>query len=294
LTAQTKDQKNHVSELEQFYRSSEAYLEHLKVKAPETFESYVNVSKQALIPGATVLDCGCGIGMSSYLLAKEGFEVTGTDLSPLFISEAKQRYGKIPNLRFSVQDAEAMSFPDESFDTVCSIAMLEHVTDVQGVLKEMCRVLKRRGRLIIFMPNHLDPFQHLMGCIKWREKDTYKPWEGMSRIKAFLKFISTSYLAIAKATAINKTLYYLEPVLSQDKNTCGEDFDTTWLANWFDLERLFRNEGLWIEDNPIRGNKSRISRMMQALRLPRGLQSFYIKIRTTCVVVGVKNKPSRI
>ncbi len=293
LTGHRKNQKKGNTELEQFYRCSQVYLDHLKRKNQETFGSYIEVCKRLLSAGATILDCGCGIGMSSYLLTKEGFKVTGTDISPLFISEAKRKYGNGQNLKFFVQDVSKMSFPDCSFDAVCSIAMLEHVTDVKGVLVEMRRVLKNRGRLIIFMPNHLDPVHRLTACIQWRKEDRYKPWEATSRIKAFCQFIRTGFLAIAKAAGINKKIYYIEPVLSNDENICGEDFDTTWLANWFDVENILRRLGFSIEDTiSSRNFESRILRAMKVLRLPKGIQSFYIKIRATCVVVGVKNESS--
>lgn len=127
----------------------------------------------------------CGIGTSSYLLAKDGFKVTATDISPLFISEAKKKYGNQPNLKLFIEDASKMNFPNQSFDAVCSYDLLEHVTDVRSVLREMSRVVKVRGLLIIFMPNHLDPVQHLIACIRWKIKDKYKPWEAKSRIDAF-------------------------------------------------------------------------------------------------------------
>ncbi len=291
FTNQTKKHKRADIELEHFYSSSQVYLDHLKRKNQEAFKPHIEVCKQVLSAEATILDCGCGIGTTSYLLAKEGFKVTGTDISPLFISEARKRYGNGQNLEFLVQDAGKMSFPDCSFDAVFSTAMLEHVTKVEEVLEEMHRVLKNKGRLIIFMPNHLDPITYLTTCIQWRKKDRYKPWEATSRIQAFGKFIRTGFLAITKATGINKKIYYLSPVLSNEDNFCGKDFDTTWLANWFDIENILRRLGFSIEDTPYLNSENRVVRTMRTLGLPKAIQSFYLKTRTTCIVVGVKNKP---
>ena len=50
-----------------------------------------------------------------------------------------------------------MNFLNQSFDAVCSCDLLEHVTDVKSVLRGMSIVVKVRGLLVIFMPNHLDP-----------------------------------------------------------------------------------------------------------------------------------------
>lgn len=80
-------------ELKYFYSSSQTYLKRLERHDEKTFASYIELCKEKIFPGASILDCGCGIGTSSYLLAKEGFKVTGVDISPLFISESKKSGG---------------------------------------------------------------------------------------------------------------------------------------------------------------------------------------------------------
>lgn len=288
VSDQTKKDNKTCVKLKQFYSSSQAYLGRLKRHNEETFSSYIELCKKLISVGASILDCGCGIGTSSYLLAKEGFKVTATDISPLFISEATKKYGHLPNLKFFIEDAFKMSFPDHSFDAVCCYDMLEHVTDVKGVLEEMCRVLKNRGWLIIFMPNHLDPIQHLIACTRWGKKDKYRPWEAKSKIGAFCQFIRTGFLVIAKAVGINKKIYYLEPVLSSDENVCGEDFDATWLTNWFDVENTLKELGISVECICPQNFRSRIIWGMRTLKLPKVLQSFYTKVRTKCVIGGIK------
>lgn len=60
-----------------------------------------------------------------------------------------------------IEDARAMSFPDESFDTALSFQLLEHVDDTAAVVSELHRVLKRGGHAIVTMPflfpQHGDP-----------------------------------------------------------------------------------------------------------------------------------------
>lgn len=274
--------------LRQFYGSSQTYLARLERHDKNIFAPYIELCKAKIATGASILDCGCGIGTSSYLLTEEGFNVTGTDISPLFISEAKKRYENQSNLRFYIEDARKMHFSSESFDAVCSYDLLEHVIDVKNVLSEMSRVVKVRGLLIIFMPNHLDPLQHLMACIRWKTKEEYKPWEAKSRIEAFYQFMRTTYLSITKVFGVNKKIYYLKPVLSEDKNVCGDDFDATWLTNWFDIENTLKELGFSTECVYSPNHSDRFIRIMKILRLPKKLQYFYRKVRTPCVVVGVK------
>jgi len=284
---QKKDNNMRV-ELKQFYNSSQAYLKRLERHNEKTFAPYIELCKAEISPGASILDCGCGIGTSSYLLAKEGFEVLATDISSMFISEAKKKYGNQPNLKFFTEDASKMHFPNQSFDAVCSCDLLEHVTDVKSVLREMSRVVKEKGLLVIFMPNHLDPIQHLISFTRWKTKDKYKPWEAQSRIEAFWHFTRNTFLAIEKIIGINKRIYYLQPVLSYDENVCGDDFDSTWLANWFDIENTLKELGFSIKCIFPQNLEHRIVRIMSALKLPRVLQSFYTKMRVTCIIVGIK------
>ena len=286
---QIKTDGNIAVELKQFYGSSQTYLKRLERHDEETFAPYIELCKAKIPAGASILDCGCGIGTSSYLLAKEGFKVTATDISPLFISEAKKKYGEQPNLKFSIEDASKMSFSNNSLDAVCCFDMLEHVTDVNSVLREMSRVVKAKGLLIIFMPNHLDPIQHLITCIRWRRKDKYKPWEANNQIMAFGQFIRSTYLSITKAIGINRKIYYLQPVLSDDENSCGEDYDATWLTNCFDIENALKGLGFLIKSaSSLQSNKSRIVHIMKKYRFPKAVQSLYLKMRAPCIILGVK------
>ncbi|KAG5190502.1 MPBQ/MSBQ transferase [Tribonema minus] len=101
-----------------------------------------------------VLDVGCGIGGTSrYLATKlgEGSEVVGITLSPKQVERATQlaRDRKIGNARFTVMDALAMEFPDDSFDLVWACESGEHMPDKRLYVEEMTRVLKPGGRIVI-------------------------------------------------------------------------------------------------------------------------------------------------
>ena len=109
----------------------------------------------------SVLDVGCGVGHWGRLLSKilpDTANVIGIDKESGWIEEAKKR-AMLDDLgsRYTYQesDAHAMPFPDESFDMVTCQTVLIHVADVQQVLSEMVRVLKRDGILIVIEPNNI-------------------------------------------------------------------------------------------------------------------------------------------
>lgn len=110
-----------------------------------------------LSPGERLLDIGCGDG-SFLLKAKSKFsEVFGIDIFPIAIECAQNRIAKRrdkSSFHFLVHDVdEGLPFDDEYFDAVTCIAVLEHVISPPSLLKEIRRILKTKGELIILVPN---------------------------------------------------------------------------------------------------------------------------------------------
>jgi ubiquinone/menaquinone biosynthesis C-methylase UbiE len=106
-----------------------------------------------LQPGAQVLDIGCGMGADSVeLAARVGPNglVTGVDFSETLIAEAIRRAaGRNISVTFEVGDAQALRFPDHSFDAVRTERMLMHVPNAEQALSEMARVLHPGGRMAV-------------------------------------------------------------------------------------------------------------------------------------------------
>ena len=102
-----------------------------------------------------VLDVGCGAGFFSVLLAKEGYQVTGVDLTPDMIENARILAAEEKTVcDFLVMDAENLSFADESFDVVISRNLTWTLPDVKSAYREWVRVLKKGGVLLNFDANY--------------------------------------------------------------------------------------------------------------------------------------------
>lgn len=99
--------------------------------------------------GIKSLDIGCGVGGVMMHLQKAGFkEVHGVDYYQEAITICKEK-----GLVNVVQgDASHLPFPDNSFDVVTMLDVLEHIDDDRGVLRGIRRVLKKNGTAIIFVP----------------------------------------------------------------------------------------------------------------------------------------------
>ncbi len=99
-----------------------------------------------------VLDVASGEGFGSAYLAQTARSVVGVDISEEAIAHANKSY-RADNLRFSAGDATKLAFPDASFDVVVSFETIEHLDDQQSFLKEIRRVLRPKGFLIVSTPN---------------------------------------------------------------------------------------------------------------------------------------------
>jgi MPBQ/MSBQ methyltransferase len=110
--------------------------------------------------GTTLLDVGCGIGGSSRILAKDyNFDVIGVTISPQQVKRAQELTPPGVDAKFQVDDAMALSFPDASFDVVWSVEAGPHMPDKAVFAKELLRVLKPGGILVVADWNQRDDRQ---------------------------------------------------------------------------------------------------------------------------------------
>ena len=107
--------------------------------------------KVKLAAGAHVLDVGCATGFYSALFHEAGYDVTGIDLSETGIRRARELY---PAIRFEVQDANALPYPEESFDLVFAMGVsVANTADVERVRAWLAHLLSvtRSGGTVAFL-----------------------------------------------------------------------------------------------------------------------------------------------
>ena len=100
-----------------------------------------------------VLEIGCGAGNNLLFLAKEGFNVSGTDVSPSAINFAKKAFVKNKlKCCFKVSDSKNLNWPNDYFDFVIDRACLTHNTNqhISTILNQAHRVLKKNGKILCY------------------------------------------------------------------------------------------------------------------------------------------------
>jgi SAM-dependent methyltransferase len=102
--------------------------------------------------GGDVLEYGCGPGTYSFFLAAAGCNVTGIDISEVALAQARERAERERlTITFRQMDAERLEFADNTFDTVCGVAILHHL-DLRKAFSGLARVLRPGGRAVFMEP----------------------------------------------------------------------------------------------------------------------------------------------
>lgn len=146
----------------------------------------------------SVVDLGCGIGGPSRVLAGEfGCRVTGIDLSPEFITAAREltaACGLSAQAHFEVGDALTLPFADATFDVAWTQHVVMNIRDRQQMYNEAARVLKPGGRLAFF---------DLVLGDERRDLDFPQPWARTADISFLYTAAETrQFLAAAGLTEV--------------------------------------------------------------------------------------------
>jgi len=118
-----------------------------------------------LRPGINVLELGCGTGSFTRELARSGADVVAIDVSPELLEIAKADCSAA-NVRYEIQNAYELSYPDAIFDSVVGSSVLHHL-EVEDALREIYRVLKPSGAIYFTEPNMLNPQIAIQKNIPW-------------------------------------------------------------------------------------------------------------------------------
>lgn len=167
-----------------------------------------------LTPSSVVLDAGCGRGSFSYDYKDRVTFLVGCDLTP--------RVGENINIHSAATaNLSALPFSDASYDLVFSRYVVEHLTEPQRVFREIARVLKIGGHLIVLTPNayhyvsligRITPhaFHELVASMRGnRSEDTFPTVYRANTRRQLTSFLSLAQLEIVDCCAYEAKPNYL-------------------------------------------------------------------------------------
>jgi demethylmenaquinone methyltransferase / 2-methoxy-6-polyprenyl-1,4-benzoquinol methylase len=139
-------------------------------------------------PGEEILDMAGGTGDVAFRMAQRGAHVTVGDINADMLEVGKERAERrgLTGLSWKVENAEALSFADASFDSYTIVFGIRNVTDIPAALGEAYRVLKRGGRFY---------------CMEFSSSD----WPGFSNL--YEAWASNVIPRIGKAVAADEDSY---------------------------------------------------------------------------------------
>jgi ubiquinone/menaquinone biosynthesis C-methylase UbiE len=110
---------------------------------------------QDYVEGKVVLDIASGSGYGTHILSKKSKKIFGVDVNEAAVAYANQHYsGK--NISYLQGEATAIPLDNNSVDVVVTFETIEHIKDYESFLREIKRVLKPSGTVLVSTPNDLE------------------------------------------------------------------------------------------------------------------------------------------
>ncbi|OGF55301.1 MAG: hypothetical protein A2452_03335 [Candidatus Firestonebacteria bacterium RIFOXYC2_FULL_39_67] len=161
-----------------------------------------------------VLDLGCGARKGPLVLSEKAREVIGVDISLEAIEYNKDNF-KAANVQYEVMDAENVSFPDGSFETVVSFEVIEHLICPEKYLEGIRRVLVSDGIAILSTPN-IERFSEEVLAVRGHIKE-YTKTEFKDLLKKYFSHVDVcGIIESEKVKDVSKTAESVNKALNLD------------------------------------------------------------------------------
>lgn len=143
------DSEHRVRILDQFTRQAEPFARAQAIRSPEALDRIVQMAEAG--PDDTVLDVACGPGLLACAFARVARHAVGVDITPAMLEQARKTQAEqgIENVSWQSGDVFSLPYPDHHFSIVASRFVFHHLLEPLAALKEMKRVCKPGGRVVV-------------------------------------------------------------------------------------------------------------------------------------------------
>jgi ubiquinone/menaquinone biosynthesis C-methylase UbiE len=158
------------------------------------------VERLGLTAGAKVLDVGCGTGASALPAAQAvgpSGSVIGVDLSARLLDRARAKAAAkgLSNVDFRLADMTSLAYADNGFDAVVSVFSVFFVPDMEGLVRELWRMVRHGGKLAVttWGPRIFEPaYSRWQTAIKHERPDLYSafnPWDRITDVESVRRLL---------------------------------------------------------------------------------------------------------
>src|SRR6478736_3567933 len=170
------------------------------------------VANLKLHAGAKVLDVGCGTGASALPAAQavgKNGSVVGVDLASRLLDRARAKAlaAGLDNIEFRLADMTTLNYPDESFDAVVSVFSIFFVPDMDGLVRELWRMVRPGGKLAVttWGPRIFEPaYSRWLAAIKEERPDlhsAFNPWDRIMDVESVRRLLRDGGATNVEVTA---------------------------------------------------------------------------------------------
>ena len=131
----------------------------------KTHRELKRIVAELIRPGDTVLECACGTGLLTAVMAGRCASLTATDFSAKMLKRAAKNCAAFNNITYEQADITALRYPDGAFDTVVAGNVIHLLDEPLKALSELDRVCRRGGTLIIPTYMNKDRAGHTGGFV---------------------------------------------------------------------------------------------------------------------------------
>ncbi len=174
------------------------------------------------LTGKLLLDAGCGTGWFSRRASDRGATVVSLDIGPNLLREVAKKTSAMLVVGTSMK----LCFPDDTFDCVVSSEMLEHTPSPETAFRELARVLKPGGILVITTPNRVWHFSVVAAnALNLRPYEGFENWVRWSDLTRWSRAAS---LRVVSMSGFHLIPFQL-PLLHSFIDFCDR-FGPSWLG----------------------------------------------------------------
>lgn len=202
---------------------------------------YLSMDLRAL-KGKRILDAGCGSGRFMEIALRYGAMVIGVDLS-YAIDVAREQLGSTPRAHFVQADLTRLPFAPGTFDLIYSLGVLHHTPDAARAFAHLPPLLKRNGRIAIFVYSAYNKIISTMSGV-WRMFTTRMP----KRLLYLLSFIAIPLYYVYRIPLIGSLLKGLF-VISMEPNPRVRALDTfDWYSPKYQSKHTHAEVARWFTE----------------------------------------------